>query len=223
MRVAAAVLLAGLAATAGALAPAAAAAPGHPSAKAVEPAPTDASDPLVEAAPLVPGLIVSLVYATPQNHTGRALYPAGARCLLRRSVAGRLALAALRLRAQGLRLVAWDCTRPAAAQQALFAAYPHPGSVADPLRGSLHQRGVAVDLGLAALDGSPVAVPTAFDAFGPAAHADAALPDGPARRNRDALRAALHAAGFRVNPREWWHFSRLFGWRWPQAPAGAEL
>lgn len=185
--------------------------------------PTEQTDPLVEAAPLVPGLIVSLVYATPQNITGRALYPANARCLLRRSVAERLALAASRLRAQGLRLIAWDCTRPAAAQQSLFDAFPHPGSVADPRRGSLHQRGVAIDLGLAALDGSPVALPTPFDAFGPKAHADADLPDGPARRHRDALRTALHAAGFRVNPREWWHFSRLFGWRWPPAPAGAEL
>jgi D-alanyl-D-alanine dipeptidase len=215
VRAAAAVLLAGLAAAAGALA--------QPVPSQGAAAPTDATDPLVEAAPLVPGLIVSLVYATPQNIAGRALYPANARCLLRRSVAERLARAAATLKAQGLRLVAWDCTRPAAAQQALFSAFPHPGSVADPQRGSLHQRGVAIDLGLAALDGSPVPLPTPFDAFGPKAHADAPLPDGPQKRHRDALRAALHAAGFRVNPREWWHFSRLYGWRWPQAPAGAEL
>jgi D-alanyl-D-alanine dipeptidase len=202
-------------------APAAAAAPKPPPAR--ELAPDDTTDPLVEAAPLVPGLIVSLFYATPQNITGHALYPPGARCLLRRSVAERLAQAAVALRGQGLRLVAWDCTRPAAAQQALFKAFPHPGSVADPQRGSLHQRGVAIDLGLSALDGSPVPLPTPFDAFGPRAHADADLPLGPARRNRDALRTALHAAGFRVNPREWWHFSRLYGWRWPQAPPGGEL
>lgn len=183
----------------------------------------DASDPLVDAAPVVPGLVVSLAYARPENVSGRALYPPGARCRLRRSVAERLALAAGRLRKQGLRLVAWDCTRPAAAHAALYAAWPHPGSVAEPQRGSLHQRGVAVDLGLVALDGSPVPLPTAFDAFGPAAAADAPLPEGPARKNREALRAALYAAGFRVNPREWWHFSRLFGWRWPVAAAGSEL
>ena len=134
-----------------------------------------------------------------------------------------LARAAARLRAQGLRLIAWDCTRPSAAQAALFAAYPHPGSVAEPARGSLHQRGVAVDLGLAGPDGSATAMPTAFDAFGPAAGAEAALPEGPAKKNRDALRAAMHAAGFRVNPSEWWHFSRLFGWRWPVAAPGSEL
>ena len=27
----------------------------------------------------------------------------------------------------------------------------------------------------------------------------------------------MHAAGFRVNPKEWWHYSRLWGWRWPIA------
>ena len=41
--------------------------------------------------------------------------------------------------------------------------------------------------------------------------------EGPAKKNRDALRAALHANGYRVNPKEWWHFSRLYGWRWPPA------
>ncbi|MCA1828294.1 MAG: M15 family metallopeptidase [Myxococcales bacterium] len=177
----------------------------------------DAEDPLVDAAPIVPGLIVQLAYATADNVAGRALLPPDARCLLRRSVAGRLARAARALRRQGLRLIARDCSRSARMQQALWKAYPHAGSVADPARGSLHQRGVAVDLGLADLEGAPVAVPTRFDEFGPAAAADAPLPDGPAKSHRDALEAAMYAAGFRVNPKEWWHYSRLYGWRWPLA------
>jgi D-alanyl-D-alanine dipeptidase len=97
----------------------------------------------------------------------------------------------------------------------LWKAHPHAGAVADPQRGSLHERGVAIDLGLADRQGRPVALPTVFDAFGPAAAADAPLADSAARRHRDALGAAMHAAGFRVNPKEWWHFSRLYGWRWP--------
>lgn len=179
---------------------------------------TDAEDPLVDAAPLVPGLIVQLAYATPDNIARRALYPKDAKCMLRRSVAERLAIAAAGLRKKGLRLVAWDCTRSAAAQQALWEAHPHAGAVADPSRGSLHERGVAIDLGLADLAGKPVALPTPFDAFGPAAAADAPLPEGPALSNREALKSAMYAAGFRVNPKEWWHYSRLWGWRWP--PAG---
>jgi D-alanyl-D-alanine dipeptidase len=174
----------------------------------------DADDPLADAASIVPGLVVRLSYATPDNAAGRVLYPTGARCLLRRSVADRLALAARTLRSQGFRLVAYDCWRDHAAQEALWKAHPHPGSVADPRRGSLHERGVAVDVGLADLTGAPVEMPTAFDAFGPDAAAAAPIPDGPAKAHRDALQAAMHAAGFRVNPAEWWHFSRLWGWRW---------
>ncbi len=169
----------------------------------------DEDDPLVDAAGVVPGLIVQLAYASPRNIVGRALYPADAKCLLRKSVAERLALAAQALRR--------DCWRPAEAQEALWKAFPSAGSVADPARGSLHLRGVAVDLGLADLRGEPVAVPTEFDAFGPEAAADAPLPPGPARANREALQEAMYAAGFRVNPKEWWHYSRLYGWRWPEA------
>jgi D-alanyl-D-alanine dipeptidase len=177
----------------------------------------DAEDPLVDAAAVVPGLIVQLAYATADNVAGRALMPVDSRCLLRRSVAERLAVAARTLRRQGLRLIARDCTRSGSVQKELWKAYPHAGSIADPARGSLHERGVAVDLGLADLDGRPVEVPTKFDQFGPAAAADAPLPDGPAKSHRDALEKAMYAAGFRVNPKEWWHYSRLYGWRWPVA------
>jgi zinc D-Ala-D-Ala dipeptidase len=177
----------------------------------------DAEDPLVDAAPIVPELVVRLAYAGPRNVAGRPLYPRDMPCLLRRSVAERLALAARSLRAQGFRLLAYDCWRGPQAQRALWKAHPIRGSVADPSRGSLHQRGVAVDVALTDLAGEPVEMPTGFDAFGPDAAADAPLPEGPAKAHREALRAAMHAAGFRVNPAEWWHFSRLWGWRWPVA------
>src|SRR5438874_3941346 len=62
---------------------------------------TEAEDPLVDAAAVVRGLIVDLAYAKEDNIAGRALYPSDAKCLLRRSVAQRLALAADALRKQG--------------------------------------------------------------------------------------------------------------------------
>jgi len=179
---------------------------------------TDSEDPLVDAAEIVPGLIVDLAYARADNIAGRPLYPPDAKCRLRRSVAQRLAIAAGALQKQGFLLVARDCARTLAAQRALWKAHPHPGAVADPARGSLHGRGVAVDLELADLLGARLRMPTAFDDFGPDAGADAPLPDGPLKQRREALKAAMHAAGFRVNPKEWWHYSRLYGWRWPVAP-----
>jgi D-alanyl-D-alanine dipeptidase len=179
----------------------------------------DSADPLVDALSVVPKLIVDLRYATSNNFAGRPLYPSETDCLLRRSVAERLAVAARALAKDHLRLVAWDCLRTPEAQLALWKAHPEPGAVAEPGRGSLHERGVAVDVGLADEKGGPVELPTAFDAFGPAAAADAPLPAGPAKRHRDLLIAAMRSAGFRPNPKEWWHYSRLYGWRWPVATA----
>jgi zinc D-Ala-D-Ala dipeptidase len=179
----------------------------------------DGADPLVDALSVVPKLIVDLRYATSNNFAGRPLYPKGTDCLLRRSVAERLARAARTLARERLRLVAWDCLRTPEAQLVLWQAHPEPGAVAEPGRGSLHERGVAVDVGLADLNGDPVELPTPFDAFGPAAAADAPLPEGPAKRHRDLLIAAMRSAGFRPNPKEWWHYSRLYGWRWPVATA----
>lgn len=161
---------------------------------------------LVDALTLVPDAVVDLRYATPDNLIGRPLYPV-ARCLLLRPVAERLARAADRLRAQGLRLRLWDCYRPLSVQRALWAAYPRRGYVADPEHGgSHHNRAAAVDVALAARDGGEVELPTGFDAFGPAAHAWAAGVPRTARANRDRLRRAMEAEGFKVNPVEWWHF-----------------
>jgi D-alanyl-D-alanine dipeptidase len=171
---------------------------------------------LVDVTSLVPDAVLDLRYARADNLAGRALYPARAPCLLARPVAERLARAARRLREAGLRIVLWDCFRPTSAQAELWRAMPRPGAVADPARGSNHSRGAAVDLSLAGADGEPLAMPTAFDAFGPAAHPDATegIP-GEVRQRRDLLLAALSAEGFAVHPREWWHFAAREAERYP--------
>ncbi|MFT3917807.1 MAG: M15 family metallopeptidase [Anaeromyxobacteraceae bacterium] len=176
-----------------------------PALAAAGPAPARGHD-LVDVAARIPDALVELRYATPRNFLGRAVYPAGARCLLRAPVADRLARAAARLRPDGLRLRLWDCFRPVAVQREMWRLVPRPGYVADPAKGSNHNRGAAVDVGLAGADGAEVPVPTDFDTFSPRAHARAAgLPEA-AARNRDRLRAAMEAEGFRVNRMEWWHF-----------------
>jgi D-alanyl-D-alanine dipeptidase len=162
---------------------------------------------LVDVAALVPDATTDLRYATTRNVVGRAMYPAGARCLLLRPVAARLARAAARLRAQGFTLRLWDCYRPLAIQRELWRIEPTPGLVADPRTGSSHNRAAAVDVALAGPRGDPLELPTDFDAFGPRARAGAADGVSPAaRRHRDLLRAALVAEGFRPIRLEWWHF-----------------
>lgn len=165
------------------------------------------SPPLVDVSAVIPDALVDLRYATDRNVTGHVLYPPGARCLLLRPVADRLARAASRLRAQGFRLRLYDCYRPRTAQRELWKRYPKPGYVADPRTGSHHNRGAAVDLGLATPEGGEVELPTPFDTFAPAAAASARDGVSPAaRRHRDLLREAMLAEGFRPSRREWWHF-----------------
>jgi D-alanyl-D-alanine dipeptidase len=162
---------------------------------------------VVDAARAVPDAVLDLRYATARNFVGRALYPAGARCLLLRPVADRLARAAARLRASGFRLRLYDCYRPISVQREMWRVVPRPGLVANPAKGSNHNRAAAVDVGLAGADGGAVELPTDFDAFERRARADAIEGVTPAaRRHRDLLRAALEAEGFRVNRAEWWHF-----------------
>lgn len=161
---------------------------------------------LVDAAPAVPGLVVDLRYARQDNVFGRAFYPRGARCLLLRPVAGRLARAAETLARQGYRLKVWDCYRPHTVQWAMWEQVPTKGYVADPHTGSHHNRAAAVDVTLVRLDGSEVEMPTAFDAFGPAARHGAKVSSPAVGERRELLRAAMEGAGFRVNRAEWWHY-----------------
>lgn len=79
--------------------------------------------------------------------------------------------------------------------------------LADPLQGSRHNRGGAVDVTLFDLhSGAEVAMPSGYDDFSERAHPG--YPGGTAaqRAARDRLRAAMEAEGFGVYPNEWWHF-----------------
>ncbi|HME90118.1 MAG TPA: D-alanyl-D-alanine dipeptidase [Myxococcaceae bacterium] len=175
----------------------------------------DRVDPLEDATRMVNGLIVDLRYATADNFLKRKLYPDGARCLLRRSAARKLAAAAEQLRFKGLRLKVYDCYRPVSVQWQMWKVMPKPGYVADPRKGSNHNRGVAVDVTIASADGKELEMPTAFDTFSPAAHHDYAKGSVVSRENREMLRHAMEAAGFQKNPMEWWHYEVAEAARYP--------
>ncbi len=161
------------------------------------------TNPLTDVRALIPDAVLDVRYAAKDNLAGRALYPFPA-VWLRRSSAEKLARAADALRAQGLRLVIFDAYRPLAAQKALWAAKPDPAFVADPAKGSSHNRGGAVDVGLADAAGKPLPAPSAYDEFGPRA-----------RRRVKALDAAMTSAGFEPLAEEWWHFRDPDSKGWP--------
>lgn len=170
----------------------------------------------------LPNAVLDLRYATAHNLTGAPLYPV-ARCLLRSAVAARLAHAARQLAERGHRLVLWDCYRPASLQLLLwqrvhdsrFVAEPRFAADGRPLTGSRHSRGAAVDVSLAAPDGTPRAMPTDHDDFGPGA--SGARATGAAARNLADLRAAMAGAGFTPLASEWWHFDAADATAYPLA------
>jgi D-alanyl-D-alanine dipeptidase len=161
---------------------------------------------LVDVQGRVPGLVVELRYARADNYFQHALYPGGARCLLLKPVAERLARAAADVAAHGYRLKAWDCYRPLKVQWEMWARLPRRGYVADPHKGSQHNRAAAVDVTLVQKDGTEVEMPTPFDTFLPTARQDAPVGKPEVAERRALLRAAMEAAGFKINRMEWWHY-----------------
>jgi D-alanyl-D-alanine dipeptidase len=180
-------------------------------AKAEAPKPGD----LLEVKQHIPDVVVDLRYATPENFVGEQLYPDGARCLLRRDTLERLTAAADALREKGYRIKLWDCYRPLAVQWKMWKRFPRPGYVANPEKGSHHNRGAAVDLTLMTMEGEEVEMPTPYDSFQRAAHQGYTGGTDASRKHRGILRRAMEEAGFRINRSEWWHYSLPGAGRFP--------
>ncbi|MFM7206367.1 MAG: M15 family metallopeptidase [Planctomycetaceae bacterium] len=166
---------------------------------------------LVNVHALDPSLVIDNHYATQANVTGMRLYPAN-EVFLERSAAERLARVQARLRGQGLGLKVFDGYRPLAIQKALWRIKPDPRYVADPAKGSRHNRGSAVDLTLVDATGRELPMPSEFDEFSERSHLDFTDSPGDRLANREILQKAMQAEGFRPLATEWWHFDAP-GWR----------
>ena len=159
----------------------------------------------LQAYPL--GYKLDIRYATTNNFTNTQLYEC-ADCLLRKEVSAALAKIALELKKKGLGIVLFDCYRPLSVQQKMWAIVPNPVYVADPAKGSMHNRGNAVDLSLYTLkSGQPLEMGTNYDYFGKEAHH--AFTDLPKKvlENRTLLKSTMEKGGFKSITSEWWHYS----------------
>ncbi len=171
--------------------------------------------PLLEVKSVISDVVIDLRYATPDNFMKQQVYPQGARCLLHPDAVKALQQAADDLREHGFRLLLYDCYRPKSVQWVLWKAFPKPGFVADPRVGSIHSRGGAVDISLVTLSGEAVEMPTPYDTFSKAAHHRANNVNAVAKEHRQTLKAAMLAAGFTLNPTEWWHYDAPGSKKWP--------
>jgi zinc D-Ala-D-Ala dipeptidase len=175
--------------------------------------PVDSSG-LIELTSLDRNIILDIRYATTDNFTGRQLYDQ-ARAFLIAPAAKALFRAHLAAKTQGFGLTIYDAYRPWRVTKALWDATPagpKKNYVANPKKGSKHNRGCAVDLTLHRLsDGEEVEMPSGYDEFSPRAHRNFTAAPAMALQHRDLLETLMEAQGFRGASNEWWHFD-FIGW-----------
>jgi D-alanyl-D-alanine dipeptidase len=163
---------------------------------------------LAELLKLDPTFKLDIRYATDNNFLKRRVYRE-ARAFLQRPAAEALVRVHRNLRKQGYGLLVFDGYRPWAVTKDFWDSTPPDkrNFVANPAKGSKHNRGCAVDLSLFELaTGAEVEMPSGYDEMTNRAYPTYDGGTQEQRRLRDLLRAAMEAEGFTVNEYEWWHF-----------------
>src|SRR6266498_3275508 len=163
---------------------------------------------LVEPAALDASIHLDIRYASTNNFLGSVFY-SSPRAFLQRPAALALLQAARALRPLGYGLLIHDAYRPWYVTKVFWDATPNDKKifVANPSKGSRHNRGCAVDVTLYYLKtGKPVEMVSTYDETTARAYPD--YPGGTSmqRWHRKLLRDAMEAEGFTVYEAEWWHF-----------------
>jgi D-alanyl-D-alanine dipeptidase len=174
---------------------------------------------LIELATLDPTIKLDIRYATKNNFMGTPFYKQP-RAFLQRPAAEALIRVQHRLKEKGLGLLVFDAYRPWYVTKMFWDGTPpeQHDFVADPSKGSKHNRGCAVDLSLYELKtGKPVPTVSGYDEMSERSQANYSGGTAEARQYRDLLREAMQAEGFTVLPSEWWHFDFK---DWDQYPIG---
>ena len=172
-----------------------------------EPGPFRSAD-LVELVTLDSTIHLDIRYAQSNNFLSTPIY-SEARAFMQRPAAEALVRVLQHLRPLGYGLLIHDAYRPWYVTKIFWDATPPVDHifVADPQKGSKHNRGCAVDLTLYDLStGIPIEMTGLYDEMSPRSFPH--FPGGTSleRWHRDLLRRAMESEGFSVNEDEWWHF-----------------
>ena len=166
--------------------------------------PTD----LVELIKLDSSIHLDIRYATTNNFTGKPVYKE-ARAFLQKPAAEALAKANASLKPLGYGLVIFDGYRPWSVTKLFWDITPDDKKqfVADPAKGSRHNRGCAVDLSLYDLaSGKEIEMTGNYDEMTERSYPNYTGGTEQQRKMRDLLRSKMEAQGFTVYEYEWWHF-----------------
>jgi D-alanyl-D-alanine dipeptidase len=155
----------------------------------------------------IPQLVVDLKYASKNNFTGQVLYKCPT-AFARLAVAVALKRINAELALQNLGLKIFDAYRPFSVSEKMWNIVPDERYVANPAKGSGHNRGAAVDVTLIELSTEKeVEMPTAFDDFTEKAHHDYTALSRQVQENRSKLKNIMEKYGFVSLATEWWHYS----------------
>jgi zinc D-Ala-D-Ala dipeptidase len=157
----------------------------------------------------IPGIILDLRYAGKNNFLKKNLYGNGIQTtFLRKRVFQALDSVSQELAKRGVVLVIFDAYRPYSVTEEMWKIVKDDRYAANPVNGSGHNRGIAVDLTLAdAKTHQFLPMPTGFDNFSDSAHQDFQGIDVERSSNRALLKQSMEKYGFIPLSTEWWHFS----------------
>jgi len=160
----------------------------------------------IELSTLDKSFVYEMRYATTNNFVQKKMYPC-AKCFVRPEVAHALVSIQKELKKRNFKLKIFDCYRPGSVQKKLWKIKPDPRYVADPKKGSMHNRGLAVDVTIVDENGNELDMGTPFDYFGKKAyHNYKQLPDT-VLKNRMFLKKLMQKYDMMPITSEWWHYS----------------
>lgn len=163
---------------------------------------------LVELIKLDTSIHLDIRYATDNNLVGRPVYKE-AKAFLQKPAAEALVKANASLKPLGYGLLVFDGYRPWSVTNLFWKVTPDDKKkfVADPSKGSKHNRGCAVDLSLYDLKtGKEIEMTGAYDEMTERSYPNYTGGTQEQRNTRDLLRSKMEAQGFTVYEYEWWHF-----------------
>ncbi len=152
--------------------------------------------------------VYDMKYATEDNFLKVKVYDC-AECYLRLKTVKALVEANKKFMEQGYRIKLFDCYRPLDIQKRMWKIVSNPKYVADPAKGSIHNRGGAVDITLIDENGTELDMGTSFDFFGPEASHNYEGISRKIRKNRTLLKSIMLKHNFKSFDSEWWHYNLI--------------
>lgn len=151
-------------------------------------------------------IIIDMKYATNFNFLNTKVYDCPS-CFLRYKTAMQLLKVSSSLIKNGIKIKLFDCYRPLDIQKKMWALVPDASYVADPAKGSIHNRGAAVDMTLVKANGKDFDMGTPFDYFGKEASHSFTQLHKSVLKNRTFLKSIMLSNGFTSFDSEWWHYN----------------